>query len=114
MITRYSPLLIGLILGIALGLFYGWVIRPIEIVESTPDTLREDFRADLILMIAESYESEEDLDLVLNRFELLELEPATAVLQTALTYAQNHDYKILDLQRLSTLLTDLESSDESP
>jgi hypothetical protein len=114
MITRYSPLLIGLILGIALGLFYGWVIRPIEIVESTPDTLREDYRADLILMIAESYESEEDLDLVLNRFELLELEPPTAVLQAALTYARNHDYKILDLQRLSTLLTDLETSDESP
>lgn len=106
--------MIGLILGIALGLFYGWVIRPIEIVESTPDTLREDYRADLILMIAESYESEEDLDLVLNRFELLELEPPTAVLQAALTYARNHDYKILDLQRLSTLLTDLETSDESP
>ncbi|MEE9508141.1 MAG: hypothetical protein V3V44_02530 [Anaerolineales bacterium] len=114
MITRYSPLLFGLILGIALGLFYGWVISPIEIVESTPDTLREDYRADLILMIAESYENEEDLDLVLHRFELLELEPPTAVLQAALEYAQNHDYKILDLQRLSTLLTDLETSDESP
>jgi hypothetical protein len=113
MINRYSPILFGLILGIAIGLLYGWVIRPIQIVESTPDTLRDDYQTDLILMIAEAYESEEDLDLALRRFELLELEPPEGILQAALTYSQDHDYKVIEVQRLNELLVDIETFNAS-
>lgn len=107
MITRYSPLLFGLILGIAVGLFYGWVIRPIQIVEPTPDTLREDYQTDLILMIAEAYETEGDLDLALQRFEHMDLGSAGEILRTAISYAQDHDYKLIDIQRLDALLSGL-------
>ena len=113
MINRLYPILFGLVLGIAVGLLYGWVIQPVEIIESTPDTLRDDYRADLILMIAEAYEHEADLGLALQRFERLELEPAVVTLETAITYANDHNFKVLEIQRLNDLLSDLESNDDS-
>jgi hypothetical protein len=107
MINRYYPVLFGLILGIAVGLLYGWVIRPIQIVESTPNTLRDDYQTDLILMIAEAYENEKDLDLALQRFEFMDLEPPVEILQAAITYSQDHDFKVIEVQRLDELLDDL-------
>jgi hypothetical protein len=114
MINRFYPILFGLVLGIAIGLLYGWVIQPVEIIESTPDTLRDDYRTDLVLMIAEAYEYESDLDLALQRFERLELQPPTDVLKFAITYANDHNYKVNQIQRLSTLLSDMETSNVSP
>ena len=47
-------ILLVLLLGIALGLLVGWVLVPIQYVDTTPDTLRGDYRADYVLMVAES------------------------------------------------------------
>jgi hypothetical protein len=114
MINRFYPILFGLVLGIAIGLLYGWVIKPVEIVESTPDTLRDDHRTDLILMIAEAYEDEADLDLALQRFKRLELEPPAVMLEFAITYANDHKYKVIEIQRMSELLSALEINNVSP
>ena len=54
---------LALAAGIGLGLLYGWVIDPVDFVDLTPETLRADYRADYILMVAEAYDSEHDLDL---------------------------------------------------
>ena len=113
MINRFYPILFGLVLGIAIGLLYGWVIQPVEIIESTPDTLRDDFRTDLILMIAEAYEREADLDLALQRFERLKLTPPVTVLEFAITYANDHNFKVIEIQRLNELLSALERTNES-
>jgi hypothetical protein len=61
MISRYAPLFFGLILGIALGLVYGWVISPSEYTGSSPEALREDYRIDFTLMIAKAYSNDNDL-----------------------------------------------------
>ena len=114
MINRFYPILFGLVLGIAIGLLYGWVIKPVEIVESTPDTLRDDYRTDLILMIAEAYEDEADLDLALQRLERLELEPPAVAVEFAITYAVDHNYKVIEIQRMSELSSALENDDGSP
>lgn len=114
MINRLYPILFGLVLGIAMGLLYGWIIRPVEIIESTPDTLRDDYHTDLILMIAEAYQRENDLDLALGRFERFELEPPVTTLKTAISYAVDHNYLLIEIQRLNTLLSDLEMSNDSP
>ena len=112
MINRLYPILFGLVLGIALGLLYGWVIQPVEIIESTPDTLRDDYRTDLILMIAEAYEHEADLELALQRFQRLQLEPAVVTLETVITYANDHNFKVLEIQLINNLLSDLERNND--
>ena len=41
--SGWLPLLLGLGLGLAGGLFYSWIVNPVEYVETAPGSLREDF-----------------------------------------------------------------------
>ena len=52
---------IGLIMGIGLGLFLGWVAWPTEFTDANPSVLAEDFKQDYVLMIATDYAGTGDL-----------------------------------------------------
>lgn len=52
---------IGLIIGIGLGLFLGWVAWPTEFTDANPSVLAEDFKQDYVLMIAMDYAGTGDL-----------------------------------------------------
>ena len=49
---RWFLFFLSIALGLAAGLYYGWVINPVEYVNTTPDTLRVDYQADYVLMVA--------------------------------------------------------------
>ena len=55
-------LIIGLLLGFAAGLFYSWTINPVEYIDSSPDSLREDFKSDYLTLIASAYVATGDAD----------------------------------------------------
>lgn len=52
---------LGLIVGVSLGLYLGWVAWPTEFVDADPTILREDYRRDYTLMIAHTYVGDGDL-----------------------------------------------------
>lgn len=58
--NRWLFIVAALIAGIALGLAYGWVIDPVDFFDLTPDTLRADYKADYVLMVAEAYRANRD------------------------------------------------------
>ncbi len=103
MITRNAPLFFGLILGIALGLVYGWLIRPSEYSGSSPDALREDYRVDYILMTAQAVDNEQDLDRALHWLSFLGSLDAEEYVQSALAYASEHDFNQIDISHLRAL-----------
>lgn len=55
-------LLIGLVLGLAGGLVYTWVINPVEYVDTVPWLMRSDYRAEWIRMTALAYGAEGNLE----------------------------------------------------
>jgi hypothetical protein len=57
----WLPILLGLVIGLAIGLYYSWVINPVEYVETSPASLREDFQADYLALIASAYAYSGDL-----------------------------------------------------
>ena len=115
MLNRILPLLFGLILGLAAGLFYGWVIQPAEISEISPRSLRQDHRAEFILAIAEVYAMDGVLQSARQRIALLESDsaPNEDVAQT-LDFAKELEYGDLDLLLLGGLLNDLRSVSPPP
>lgn len=53
--------MVGLVLGLALGLVYTWVLDPVEFYDTYPPLMREDFRRDWIYMTGLAYGREGDL-----------------------------------------------------
>ena len=89
---RWIQTLLLALLGLATGLIYGWNIAPVEYIDTTPDTLRTDYRADYALMVAEAYESEHNLDLAARQLALLDSDHPTEIAAQALEFAQTSNF----------------------
>jgi hypothetical protein len=57
----WVPLLVGSLLGLAAGLFYAWRVSPLRYTDTDPASLRADFRADYLALVASAYASSGDL-----------------------------------------------------
>ena len=65
-------LLTGLVIGVVLGLAYAWLVQPVEYVDTSPASLREDFKDRYRALIAAAYMANGDLVRARARLELLE------------------------------------------
>jgi len=111
---RWLPLLIAALIGIALGLLYGWVIDPVQFVDTTPETLRADLRADYVLMVAEAYHKEGNADLAARRLAILgSLAPAQIASQAFQT-ARAAGYAASDLSLLEELTRAMQAYQPAP
>jgi hypothetical protein len=106
---RWIGFLIAIALGVVLGLLYGWVVNPVEYVDTTPDSLRMDFKTDYVLMVAEAYQKEGNLGLAARRLALLgDTSPAELIAQASLSAVQL-GYSNLDLSTLQKLADDFQT-----
>jgi hypothetical protein len=60
-----------LVVGIGIGLLFGYVIAPVEWVDGTPDQLREDLRVDYMRMAVAAYSQNQDVDKAVERYQEL-------------------------------------------
>jgi hypothetical protein len=65
-----SVIVLGLAIGIGIGLTAGWGL-PISTIKTTPAVLSADWQADWVLMTAQAFSLDGDLDLARQRLELL-------------------------------------------
>ena len=107
------PLLAGLA-GIAAGLVYGWVINPVKFVDTTPASLRADFRTDYVLMVAESFHAEPDAELAGRRLAIFGADSAAEIALAALGNAQEAGYSQPDVGLLQDLARALQASQPVP
>jgi len=92
-----------LLLGLGLGLVYGWVVNPVSYQDTTLESLRIDYKTDYTLMVAEVYHQEGDLDWALNRLTLLEDKSPLASVENALKFASQAEYTLPDMFLLRDL-----------
>jgi len=107
--SRWIKFLIAIGLGAAGGLLYGWVINPVEYVDIAPDSLRQDYKADYVLMVAEAYQVEDDLSLAVRRLALLGDTPPSELVGAVMNYAVEHEYPDSDLALLQALSLDVQA-----
>ncbi len=101
--SRWTKFLIAVALGAAAGLFYGWVVNPVEYVDIAPTSLRVDYKADFVLMVAEAYQVDHDTGLAVRRLSILGSSAPTEIVANALNYALQHGYASQDLSLLQLL-----------
>jgi len=114
MSSRLLRFLIGLALGVVLGLGYAWRIQPVAYYDTAPDSLRQDYRVDYVLMVAQSYQGEGDLRLALLRLAALGPQPPAEIVEDAAVYAEANGFGQVDREVLRQLADDLRSIPSSP
>lgn len=95
-----------MVLGMAAGLIYGWVLQPVRVNNTTLDSLRIDYKADYVLMVAENYHVFRDLAVARADLEKVSPQDPLESIQTALVEAQQLGYDLSDL----TLIAELETA----
>jgi len=110
---RWIAFLLSIILGLAAGLYYGWVVSPVEYVDTTPDTLRIDYKTDFVLMVAEVYQEDGDIENAVRQLGLLGDEDPIDLIDGALDYAQENIYGQTDLDLLTKLREGVQTRNSS-
>ncbi|MDX1601255.1 MAG: hypothetical protein R3191_07070 [Anaerolineales bacterium] len=77
---RALPIILGAVLGLALGLYYAWELNPVEYVETAPSSLREPYRETYLTLIADAYDATGDLTRARTRLALFDLEDPAELL----------------------------------
>jgi len=106
---RWIRFLIAIAIGASAGMFYGWVISPVEYVDTAPDSLRFDYKTDYVLMVAEAYQVENSLGLAARRLALLGTAPPLDTVNQALTAGTQIGYDPADLALIRTLAEALQT-----
>jgi len=100
---RILLLTAGLALGLGAGLLYAWGIRPAQYADTNPASLRADYKADYIQLVAQSFVVDGDIDRARARLAALGFDdpgPAVAAAARRFIAAQKPE---ADLRRLARL-----------
>ena len=108
--ARWFRFLIAILVGLVLGLAYGWIVTPVRYVNTTPDTLRIDYKTDFVLMVAEAYQFEQDPKMGARRLASLGDTPPIIIIDQSIQFAQKAGYTEPDIASMQTLLSALQSS----
>lgn len=106
---RWIPTLIAALIGLALGILYGWRIDPVQYTDITPEVLRVDYRTDFVLMVAEAYHLEQDPALAAQRLAVFGSHPPALIAGEAYDYARQTAYAAEDLNLIQELTVALQS-----
>ncbi len=106
---RFFWFFISILVGMVLGMVYGWMINPVTYTNTTPDTLRADYKADYVLMVAEIYQKDQNIGLAARRLDLLGATTPLRQVQSAILTAEELGYSEADMDLLARLALALET-----
>jgi len=106
--SRWLRFALAITLGIISGLVYGWRVNPVKYVETTLDSLRVDYKTDYVLMVAEAYSAEANLDTAVRRLALLGGDTPQESVNQAILFAERQGYTDADVNTMRKLLGDLQ------
>ncbi len=101
--TRILGFVIAVLLGMIAGLALGWLALPAAPASSTPDSLRIDYKADYVLMVAETYSADKNLDQAGEQLAALGGSSPAATANQAVLWGSQHGYTDDDLRKMADL-----------
>jgi len=117
MMNRYILFGITILLGLVFATYYGWAVRPITSTNAEPTLLREDYRADCVLMAAEAYQADHNTERAIGALGFLGSQGETynpyAFVSDALAFGTSNHYSVSDLELLRELQAALLDFDAS-
>ena len=107
---RFFFFFLAILVGVGAGLAFGWTMMPPAAPKNAPLTsLRADFKTDLVLMVAEDFQTEPDAMQVLTQLDELDESDPITLLGKSLQYAQGIGYPEEDLHLMRNLLNSIDA-----
>jgi len=107
---RFIFFFLAILVGVGAGLAFGWTMMPPAAPKDAPlASLRADFKADLVLMVAEDFQTEPDSMRALTQLDRLDGGDPITLLGNSLQYAQAIGYPEEDLNLMRNLLNDIDA-----
>lgn len=100
---RLIGFVIAILLGLTAGLLYGWMINPTVVKNTTLDSLRSDYQADYVLMVAENFSIEQDIQAAIALLKHVSPADPTRSVKEALIIGQQMNYSTHEMQALAAL-----------
>jgi len=107
-LKKFIWFVIALAIGTTLGLLYGWVYSPAPANSAGLVNLRDDYKADYVLMVSEVFQHEQNAPVAITRLERLGDGTAIQALQFGLLSAQKYGFTFSDLQLMGELYKSLQ------
>ena len=102
-IVRVILFILSIAAGVAAGLYAGWELRPLPQDNLSSDMLRQDYRTDCVLMIAEAYAVDQDAALAAVRLARLGDTAPARMVQEAILTGRSMGYPMQDLETMAYL-----------
>jgi hypothetical protein len=112
-VKGFLPLLAALALGIAAGLYYAWGVNPVSYTDTAPASLREDFRADYLTLIAAAYDATGDLPRARARLALFAYADPAPILSALAQQRLAQGWPEAEARALARLAADLQGQTAS-
>lgn len=112
-IVRYIWFLFSILAGVGIGVLIGWS-RPVDTANAPPQSLRDDYQLDVVLMIAEIYQEDNDLEAAQRRLAYLNVEDRVRFVQQAALDAHEIGYSTADLEMIVSLSQALSLAESKP
>jgi hypothetical protein len=107
---RFIFFFLAILVGVGAGLAFGWMMMPPAAPKDAPlASLRADFKADLVLMVAEDFQTDPDSMQALTQLDRLDEGDPITLLGNSLQYAQAIGYPEEDLNLMRNLLNDIDA-----
>ena len=101
--SRLFGFIIAILIGLAAGLLYGWVINPVGVKNSTLDSMRSDYQTDYVLMVAEAYSVDQNTAAAIEMLNEVSPDDPKKAVQQALLTAQELGYSEREMRALTGL-----------
>ena len=111
---RWFFFFLSILIGLLIGLLYGGYINPIKVTDITLNSLSQEYKTDCVLMVAEAYHQDGNVNRALERLSELSAEPPAEAVRQALLFAEKAGYNDADLHRIWSLLAAIETSFPTP
>ena len=101
--SRLIGFIIAILLGVAGGMVLGWQYLPSQVSTTRPQDLRADYQADYVLMVAEVYATDGNIDDAFALLEKINPDNPLRAVQEGLLTAQQMEFEEWEMRYMADL-----------